>query len=252
MDFIRRRTELPPRIQPPRKTASTGLQRETCKPRFDGNSYVKKILGPKTDRVSYVADYSTRETGDFTFDYYNAYSNLSQQGTNEFEKLKANQIPILGLIFLVVAPPKTGAVYHTIAYLLQPGDDGPKLWLFETYDTTKYWLQDSKDWAQKIAEKLGAKTFERAVPSEMNIQQFDEYGKARCIMWSLIFLDFLKKMELRTANREDFLNMYNTIAEDSKTNKGFLKLQSIVYGASRKTLKRKHRKVKTRRHGSSL
>jgi hypothetical protein len=236
------------RIQPPREVALKGpndLRRETCKPGFDANKFVEKILGPKTDKFTYVADHSKSTIGDFIYSNGSVMSTLTQDGIIEFNRAKGNRVPILGIIFLEI-----GDIRHTITYLLQPTNDDSTLWLFETYDTAKEWFRGDTAWAQRLAKVMAARYYERTVPSEINIQEYDEHP--RCVMWALVFLEYLKKMDLRNANAEDFSKMYDEILKENETEAGFLRLQSIVYGASRKTLKRKHRKVKTRRHGSSL
>jgi hypothetical protein len=214
------------------------LRRETCRPDFPANSFVKNILGPRNDKFTYLADHSTSTIGDFSYINGKAIPTLTQDGIIEINRAKANKLPVLGLIFLEI-----GYVRHAIAYLLQPTYDDSTLWLFETYDTTKEWFGGNDAWVEKLAKAMAARYYERAVPSEINIQEFD--GPPSCIMWSLIFLHYLKQMDLRNANAEDFSKMYDEIMKENQTEPGFLRLQSIVHGAiggSRKTLKRRRRK----------
>jgi hypothetical protein len=182
------------------------------------------------------------ERGEWT-----ALNGIHLQGA-KIREANDKKIPILGTFVI-----QTGEEEHLLTYLLQPTEYlFPTLWIFETYNTSRVFFGRDTGWAEALEYQLGAFTHEMAIPRGIDLQSFEDPEYGRCVMWGLVILDYLKKMDLRTAGKEEFAKMYREIDAKNQTKVGFQELQSIVYGASRKTLKRKHRKVKTRRYGSSL
>jgi hypothetical protein len=145
---------------------------------------------------------------------------------------------------------------HQIAYLARNIGDIVEVILFETYDTSKNLFKRDSKWKQSLAEAIKKITgkitkVESVVPIRTDIQYDDPDDTGRCVMWSLIFLSYLRDIpNLQTATLADFNKIYDDINEKNKTQSGFANLTGRVFGARRKTRKlnvKRIRKNKTRK-----
>jgi hypothetical protein len=174
-------------------------------------------------------------------------------------------IPILGVITILFT---TGGG-HDITFMFR----GDTMYLFETYDTTlldEY--KDSKWWTEQIMHRfleplaqplppgersfitedeqkeLSARAFKLVrvgkflFETDLNLQDEDppESG-GLCVMWSFVFLGYLRDLDLRRATLGDMERMYTNIIQEAKTEEGKAKMRGMLWGSGRKTRTNKKR-----------
>ena len=230
------------RIPPPRTAAPT-MTRESCYVEdFPTYEFIYKILRPGLPRYTFFfkrAPYEKRRTnGDF--DIYNfspwyAAPNLTSVERQMFKDSIDKNVPILGT--LVIHTDNVNS--HQIAYLARNVGEIVEVILFETYDTAKSLFKRDSKWKQALQEGIKKITgkitkVESVVPIRTDIQYNDPDDEGRCVMWSLIFLSYLRDLpDLQGATLSDFSRIYQDINEKNKNKDGFAKLTSRVFGARR-------------------
>jgi hypothetical protein len=246
------------RIPAPRTAAPT-ITRESCYVKdFPTYEFIYKILRPGIPRYTFffrTAPYEKRRrNGDF--DIYNfspwyAAPNLTSVETQMFKDSIDKNVPILGTLVIHM----DNVDSHQIAYLCRNVGDIVEVFLFETYDTTKNLFKRDSRWKQSLAEGIKKITgkitkVESVVPIRTDIQYNDPDETGRCVMWSLIFLSYLRDLpDLQNATLSDFNKIYDDINEKNKSKSGFADLTSKVFGARRKTRKHNVKRIKSRKTG---
>jgi hypothetical protein len=144
-------------------------------------------------------------------------------------------VPILGTLVVHMDNVES----HQIAYLARNIGDTVQVILFETYDTAKALFKRDSKWKQALQEGIKKITgkitkVESVVPIRTDIQYNDPDDEGRCVMWSLIFLSYLRDLpDLQGATLSDFSRIYEDINEKNKNKDGFANLTSRVFGARR-------------------
>lgn len=245
------------RIQYPRTKANVGLyDRETCKVDFPLRLFKYKLLRKGAQEGKYVFFYEYADPQKKTeflitkfLDTFVLYYFLSKEESRMLKQEVMSGKPYLGTVMLDLE--ESGN--HIVSFLLRKGStrQSYELFLFETYDTSAVFFNNSNAWIDPLVSTLsrdldGAKiSYTRTIPPTFNLQEYDEDNKGRCVMWGLVFLYKLSLLpNLSTATRDDFNSMYNELNTLNTSKSTYSKIESIVYGASRKKtrrVKRKHR-----------
>jgi hypothetical protein len=175
--------------------------------------------------------------------------------------------PVLGTANISISETSS----HEIAFLMRcvrgaGAESRIEVFLFETYDTSLSHFAGSVEWKKAIGLHF-MKIFYDAdynptptlhlvespavsvVPMGINLQSEDHPVYGYCLMWSLIFLSYLRDIpvDLRTASLENFIDIYRHILTEiyEKNKLGIGRLRSRVYGTAtagrRKTLKNRVR-----------
>ena len=160
--------------------------------------------------------------------------------------------PVLGTANILINP----KLSHEITFLMRcvPGagvEATIQLFLFETYDTSKVHFGGSLEWKKAIglyfmtvyydfdfnphpSLNLRESAAVSVVPKAIDIQK-GEGELGFCLMWSLIFLSYLRdRDDLRTATEVEFLQIYRDIIAQKSKRDGMVDLMSRVYGAGRR------------------
>jgi hypothetical protein len=243
------------RIPPPR-TAAVTTTRESCYSTFPIYEMIYKVLRPGLPRYTFFfkrEPYVHSIASDFNIYDFNPWHTASSLNFSEKQMLKDSidkNIPVLGTIIIHIDNTEA----HQIAYLARSNGDTVQVILFETYDTAKLIFKRNVQWKQSLGERVKEITgkiskVESVVPRYTDIQQDDPDDEGRCVMWSLIFLSYLRDLpNLQTATLSDFNKIYDDINEKNKTQSGFANLTGRVFGA-RRTRKVGVKRIKTRKSG---
>jgi hypothetical protein len=252
------------RLQQPRSTMKNPMARETCRADFPIAAMKKTLLLPGALEGKYVFLYDQpKGSEEFYLGKLGTIFLGTSRVTGEETILLMNSleagIPYLGLVKVDVG----AAGNHMLAFVvLKNAEASPHshtLYLFETYDTSKTFMGDSDKWIGKITEMVtsasvlepGKMNFKRVAPPGINLQEYDDDSKARCVMWALVFLKKISSLpDLKTATMKDFQNIYNELRVHNESAKAYsVYVEGLIYGATggRKKKTRRVRKIKKRR-----
>jgi hypothetical protein len=250
------------RLQQPRSTLKNPMARETCRTGFPVAAMKKSLLLSGALEGKYVFVYE-QPAGAAEFylmkltTLYIPVSNVTpQESTILMNSLNAG-IPYLGLVKVEVG----GDVNHMLAFVvLKNAVASPyshTLYLFETYDTSKTFMGDSDGWIDRITKKVtesaklspGSMNYKRVVPPGIDLQEYDDASKARCVMWALVFLKKISSLpNLKAATMEDFQKIYAELNLHNGSAKAYSAyIEGIVYGAKGGRRRKTRRTRKTRK-----
>lgn len=249
-----------PRIQYPRSSAPVGpLARETCRAGFPSGLYKYKHLakGARDGKYFFLYGHSLRKPPTSS-EFYVETVEMSA-GTERFiipymtheetEMLKTKLvegIPYLGTVTVPVGE----AGNHVIAFLLRKKADMYEMFLFETYDTSAVFFDNSNAWIDALVKYFKTLVipkatikYTRMVPKGTDLQKNDRDGKGRCVMWALVFLYKLSLIpDIKNTTETELRKIYVELDKDID------RIDSILYGARRiKTRRRRGKKTTSTR-----
>uniref|UniRef100_A0A6C0I672 Uncharacterized protein n=1 Tax=viral metagenome TaxID=1070528 RepID=A0A6C0I672_9ZZZZ len=255
------------RLVPPRTEAQL-LTRSTCKEQFPTDVMIDQILyRPDKLPQSYMYFRRLLIRRILPGSEWMVYNETLPLEKRLIIHAIESEIPVLGTANILITPRSS----HEIAFLMRcvkraGAESRIEVFLFETYDTSTSHFGGSVEWKKAIGlyfntiyndyefnPVLSLNLVETpaisvvlyaggpppppaaaAAPPGVNLQEGE--GKLGfCIMWSLIFLSYLRDMpDLRTATLAHFIQIYNDIIANKSTKDGKANLMGRVYGAARR------------------